>query len=317
MKHLLFSFFTLIAITSLPQSSDYIVGDLHGKCAGYVYINSWGKLIITGKVGYRMDDIKQNPLAYDFGEYHDSLAFFRMEPKGQPKKYLYGYMNEYFTVIIPATYKSASNFNNGMALVSDGDRSFYIDKTGTEISASQASNFRMVHDTMIAATGGDYDSISIIKTENTTRVYVRNLSKDEDKERLRREKDATKKKNKEDEEKHLEQSRQKWHKEMLELSSRLSKAQTEQNANQCAACSGTGVSGGGTLQCGSCGGSGGTSCFACGGTGRRYSNDRTNSQYCSSCSGSGKKTCSSCNGTGKKKVEGMRCSVCKGTGKKQ
>ena len=310
----------LLALITIAGSAQSRFEDDHIKRAGYFYVDyekNW--FLNTGKVSYRMEDINQDPLAYDFGEWHDSLAYYRMQPKGKPKKAVYGYMDIYMTPVIPPTYKSASNFYNGVALVSDGERSFYIDKTGAEITEAQAkaAGFEQVYDKMVPG-AGIYDSISPTPSYfNRRRVYVGILEKDEAKALARKEKAEKKIKDKKDLEKYLKKARIEFNKKEDSIWAREKRAREQHTANLCSACGGTGVSGVGTLQCGNCGGSGGTSCAMCGGTGRSYSSDRTNSQYCSSCAGMGKKTCSSCNGTGKRKIQGARCPVCSGTGRKQ
>lgn len=69
---------------------------------------------------------------YDFvGSLNDDLAYVR-------KNGLYGYVNSKGQIVIPINYLQAYCFHNGVALVSDENGSFYIDKNGNKTNKDYA-----------------------------------------------------------------------------------------------------------------------------------------------------------------------------------
>lgn len=67
------------------------------------------------------------------------------------------------------------------------------------------------------------------------------------------------------------------------------------------------------VNCTSCLGKGSKKCSVCGGGGRRYSADRSKSEYCYKCNGTGQEYCYSCGGKGGSyKSQLTKCTVCKG-----
>jgi hypothetical protein len=296
---------TLSAFAQMPKPGEYLrKDDPHGRYAGYFYV--YGDVLFPdreGQVLMLMDEKDQNPLAYDFGAFHDSLAYFKVEPKSHSKQYLYGYMDEKFNIVIQPAFKSVTNFYNGLAWVSDGKKSFYIDKTGMVVDNVPPGKFVDVKDKMNV--GNQYVDSMASMNNHIRRIYVKVWTKDE-----------RKKADKEEERIAIEKLSKQSSERINKKTAEELKQQDAHQAQYCSACGGSGVTGGGNLQCGSCGGSGGTQCGTCGGRGRLY-NQKGESVYCTSCHGEGKRTCSSCNGSGKKKIQGSRCTVCKGTGLKE
>ena len=90
-------------------------GNLRWNGTGYVY----------GSLEEKLEKAKSVVL-YDYGMLYEGLATANLNGK-------YGYADASGKIVIPVTYKYATQFSEGLAYVIIDNKGFYIDKTGSQI----------------------------------------------------------------------------------------------------------------------------------------------------------------------------------------